>query len=66
VNKLKEGQVVITNDTGQAGTVCGFVNGIMVLLQNGDIWHGSENSLRFPQDKADLEAAVLNFDRFKK
>ena len=64
MNKFKEGTVVITMDTGQAGTVCGKAAETMVLLRNGDIWYGSENKLRLPQDQADLDAAILDFDRF--
>lgn len=65
MSEFKQGQVVIV-DTGQAGTICGSINGVMVLLRNGDIWYGKENLIRYPQDKDDLEAAILDFDRFKK
>lgn len=66
MDKFQQGQVVITKNTGQAGTICGSINGIMVLLKNGDIWYGPENQLRYPKDKNDLDAASLDFDRYKK
>lgn len=52
--------------TGQAGTICGFINDVMVLLQNGDIWYGPESGCWKPTSPEELAAAILNFDRFKK
>ena len=65
MDKVKEGQVVMVN-TQQAGTVCGFMNGIMVILQNGDIWYGNETQCWEPTSPEELAAATFNYDRFKK
>lgn len=52
--------------TGQAGTVVDESGDqVCVLLQNGDLWHGPAHDVRLPQGKEDLEAAIVNVDRFK-
>jgi hypothetical protein len=65
VSKFKEGDVVMVS-TCQAGTICGFINGVMVLLQNKDIWYGKESECWEPTSPEELAAAKLDFDRFKK
>lgn len=65
MSKVEENQVVMVS-SGQAGTVCGFINGVMVLLRNGDIWYGSESECWEPTSPEELAAAILNVDKFKK
>lgn len=61
---LKEGDVVIVS-TSQPGTLCGLIGTqATVFLTNGDMWYGSVNQIRHPQDQADLDAAPINIDRF--
>jgi len=63
--KFSEGDVVICG-TGQAGTICAIGAQLCVHLRNGDLWYGMDSQCRFPQDQADLDAAPLDHDRFKK
>lgn len=62
---FEEGSVVIVQATLQIGTIVQLDQGAWVLLANGDIWVGSERGLRFPQDQADIDACVLNVDKFE-
>jgi hypothetical protein len=64
MEKYSEGDVVIVA-TGQAGTVCAIGRELCVFLANGDLWYGMDSTCRFPQDKADLDAAPREVDRFK-
>ena len=39
--------------------------GVLILDEHGDIWIGTKNLIRYPQDAADLAACPLNVDRYK-
>lgn len=65
MNEINEGKVVITG-TGQAGTyIGGTKDQAAVLLRNGDIWYGNSGQMRLPQNQADLDAAIIDIDKFK-
>ena len=52
---MKEGDVVITCDTNQAGTLqCVCKDVACVLLRSGYIWMGNIRMLRLPQPDEDL------------
>jgi len=61
-----EGVVVICG-SGQAGSIV-QIDGrdVWVLLRNGDVWVGSSNQCRIPQDEADLNACPLDVERLEK
>jgi hypothetical protein len=62
---MESGKVLIVG-SGQAGTcLYGDKDSICVLLRNGDLWYGNPKECREPQDQADLDAAPVDFDRFK-
>ena len=61
---IVEGTVVIV-DTGQAGTVVQKTHGgIVVLLQNLNLWHGHPGKVYVPTTQEELDAAILEIDRF--
>lgn len=61
---MTEGTVVITTDSGQAGTVIlVYGDSAQVLLANGEIWQGQVRMLRLPQSREELDAAPLNVER---
>ena len=62
---MEEGTVIVCG-TGQAGTIVQNIKGdLIVLLANGNIWHGSSNQCRIPQDAEDLANCPLEVDRFE-
>lgn len=65
MSEIKEGYVVICGD-GRSGTYLGdYGSQACVLINDGLIWYGNYNTLREPQDQADLDAATnLTIDRF--
>jgi len=56
---MKEGEIVITCDTNQSGTIQ-WISGetAQVLLRNAELWTGSVRSLRLPQSPEDLASTV--------
>ncbi len=62
---FEEGSVIILAHTLQLGTIIHMGQDVWVLLTCGDIWVGNQREIRFPQDQADLDACVLNVDKFK-
>lgn len=62
--EVQEGDVVIVG-TGQAGTFLGGSGSLAaVLLRNGDMWHGHPGQMRHPQGQDDLDAALIEVDKF--
>lgn len=65
MSNIVEGCVVIVG-TGQAGTYIGTESGqACVLLTNSCFWYGSPKEMMLPQDRAHLDAAPLEVDRFE-
>lgn len=63
---FEEGSVVICS-TGQAGTLTQVIGGdVWVLLANKDLWVGTTTQIRYPQDRADLDACPLEVERLEK
>lgn len=61
---MKPGDVVIVNETKQAGTITEFHSGeAEVLLANNDIWNGESRGIRACSQE-EAEAAPREFDRF--
>jgi hypothetical protein len=65
MDSFKEGSVVILATTIQIGTIIHLDKDVWVLLACGDIWIGPQRDIRFPQDRADLDACILTVDKFK-
>lgn len=60
---LEEGSVIIC-PTGQSGCLVQLEGcEACVLLKNLEMWHGTSNRLRLPQDDADLAACPFNVER---
>ena len=66
MNDFEEGSVVIVARTMQAGTIvyCDK-DSVWVLLACGEFFVGPKRDVRHPQDQADLDAVVLNADKFE-
>ncbi len=62
---MNEGDVVILNNTGQAGTLTEFLTSetVQVILRSLEIWHGPVSSCRLPQSREELDAAPLEVER---
>lgn len=66
MSKIKPGDVVIVS-TNQAGTVW-WIDGeeVAVMLRNKDIWYGFTYEARIPSSKEELDACVIDLDKWQK
>lgn len=66
MSKIKPGDVVIVT-TNQAGTVWWILDGeVAVMLRNKDIWYGKDYEARIPSSKEELEACVVDLEKWQK
>lgn len=65
MSKFKEGDIVLLNTSGQAGTLSAYLTPdfVAVILRCGDLWYGNPASLRIPQSAEELAAAPITVEK---